>query len=178
MDSDEPENFYANIYNYLLKRNNNQNGKNYPKCIYKSNDNDSSEEYDDISDEIHENKTNKNKLTKKEIINAGKYSLYKIPYQCNEYDLIKDIHEKINHRNFDDTRKEFKKLRYYYYGYTIDIKYILNKCSICAQKNKNFARKQLTKPIIFDASKDRYILDLSDMPYFIDINNQKNIYLT
>ena len=40
-------------------------------------------------------------------------------------------------------------------------------------KNKNFARKQPTKPIIFDAPKDRYILDLSDIPYFIDINNQK-----
>ena len=39
LDSDEPENFYANIYNYLLKRNNNQNGENYPKYIYECKDN-------------------------------------------------------------------------------------------------------------------------------------------
>lgn len=44
--------------------------------------------------------------------------------------------------------------------------------------NKNYAKKQSSKPIIFEAPKDRYIIDLSDIPYFIDINNQKNIYLT
>lgn len=112
-----------------MKRNNDQNGNNHPKYIYECNDNiktkkrafrrnasnfeidndgmlcykipdsyndnDSSEEYDNISEEKHENKTINNKLTKKDIIKAGKYSL----------------HEKINHGNFDDTRKEFKKLR-------------------------------------------------------------------
>lgn len=134
LDLNEPENFYVNIYNYLLKRNKNQNENNYPKYIYEcndyietkkrvfrrkasnfeidnegmlcfkipdsDNDNDSSEKYDNISEEKHENKTINNKLTKKDIIKAGKYSLYKIPYQCNEYELIKDINEKINHRNF------------------------------------------------------------------------------
>ena len=139
LDSDEPENFYANIYNYLLKRNNNQNGENYPNYIYECEDNietkkrvfrrkasnfeideddilcykvpdsyngnDSSEESDDFS---NENKKNKSKLTKKDLIKAGRYSLFKIPYKCNEYDLIKEIHEKINHRNFDDTRKNLK----------------------------------------------------------------------
>ena len=34
LNSDEPEIFYLNIYNYLLKRNNNKNGNNYPKYIY------------------------------------------------------------------------------------------------------------------------------------------------
>ena len=92
--SGEAENFYANIYNYLLKRNSNKNGMNYPKYIYEcndnietkkrtfrrkasnfqidnegmlyykilgsNNDNDSSEEYDDISDKNHEIKKIKN----------------------------------------------------------------------------------------------------------------------
>ena len=56
------------------------------------------------------NSKNKNKhLSKKELIKIGKFSLYQIPFQVNEYDLIKTIHEKNNHRNWEDTRKEFKK---------------------------------------------------------------------
>ena len=39
LDGDEPENFYANIYNYLFKRKLNQNNSNYPNYIYKSNNN-------------------------------------------------------------------------------------------------------------------------------------------
>ena len=34
LDEDQPENYYANIYNYLLKRKSNQNYSNYPTYIY------------------------------------------------------------------------------------------------------------------------------------------------
>ena len=33
-DSDDPEGFYANVYNYLLNRSKNAFGLNYPKYIY------------------------------------------------------------------------------------------------------------------------------------------------
>ena len=35
-DSDDPEGFYSNIYNYLYKRKINPKGLNYPKYIYES----------------------------------------------------------------------------------------------------------------------------------------------
>ena len=159
LDADDPENFYANIYNYLIKRNLNQNAKNYPTysynykeniekkrafrrkasnfaidkdgylCYKKPDNNRGDDSFKDSEDNLEKDKSNKdiqnnnnnNILTKKELIKSGKYSLFKIPFKCNEYNLIKEIHEKINHRNIDDTRKEFKRLKYYYYRYTLDI---------------------------------------------------------
>ena len=89
-------------------------------------------------DDIKLKKKKKAILTKKELIKLGKYSLYKIPFQQNEYDLIKKIHVENNHRNWEDTLKEFKKRRYYYRGYINDIKYIISKYPICYQKKCKF----------------------------------------
>ena len=68
-----------------------------------------------------------------------------------------------------DTRKEFKKLRYYYRGYINDIKYIIANCPSCNQKNFKFYKREKCKTIIFNFPKDRYIMDLTDLPYYIDM---------
>ena len=102
----------------------------------------------------------------------GKYSLYKIPFRENEYDLIKQIHQNINHRNWEDTRKEFKKQRYYYRGYINDIKYIISNSPTCYQKNANFYKRESSKTIIFDYPRDRYVLDITDLPFYIDIQDE------
>ena len=106
---------------------------------------------------------------KKEYIKKGLYTLYNIPFKVNEYDLIRDIHIKNNHRNWEDTRKEFKKLRYYYRGYINDIRYIISNCPTCNQKNFKFYGREKCKTIIFDFPKYRYIIDLTDLPYYIDM---------
>ena len=209
-DSDDPEGFYANVYNYLLNRSKNAFGLNYPKYIYdekeelvrenkkrlfrrkaenfeinnfgnlcykipdygEDDENSYNSEENDFENENKKNinikhKTNKRK--KQEYINKGLYTLYTIPFQVNEYNLIREIHIKNNHRNWEDTRKEFKKLRYYYRGYINDIKYIIANCPSCNQKNFKFYKRENCKSIIFDFPKDRYIIDLTDLPYYIDI---------
>lgn len=102
------------------------------------------------------------------------YSLFTIPYKINEYELIKKIHSELNHRNAEDVRKEFIRRKIYYYGFTIDIKYVISKCSICLQKNSNYYKRPPSKSIIFDAPKDRYVLDITELPNnFDNINNNK-----
>ena len=41
------------------------------------------------------------------------FRLYRITYLENEYDLIRKIHDKINHRYAEETRKEIKKEKLY-----------------------------------------------------------------
>ena len=214
-DSDDPEGFYANVYNYLYNRLKNKNNSNYPKYIYqildlntietkkrafrkkaenfeidkfgylcykipdKEENESSSSEMDSDAGlgaekkyDINLKKEKSTKFSKKELIKRGKYSLYKIPFQQNEYDLIKKIHEENNHRNWEDTRKEFKKQRYYYRGYINGIKYIISKCPTCYQKNSNFYKREPSKTIVFDYPRDRYVLDLTDLPVNIDIKDQ------
>lgn len=48
---------------------------------------------------------------------------------------------------------------------------------ICAIKNKNYAKREASKPIIFNNPRDRYTLDLSELPYFIDSNDNKKYAL-
>lgn len=74
------------------------------------------EEVDSSSSDIDSEsglENNKNgKKPKKKLTKLGKYSLYMIPYQLNEYKFIKKIHEYSNHRNWDDTLKDYKKEKY------------------------------------------------------------------
>ena len=211
-NSDDPEGFYANMYNYIYQRKQTLNEANYPKYIYEFTDeitietkkrafrkaaenyeidnlgylcykipdkeeDESTESENDSQDENNKIKETKVKLqskkkSKKELIKCGQFSLYRILYQVNEYELIKNIHEQNNHRNWEDTRKEFKKLKYYYRGYINDIKYIISKCSACYQKNSKFFKREKCKTIIFDNPKDRYVLDITELPVNIDINDE------
>ena len=88
-------------------------------------------------DDIIDNKENNNNEIN--IDNSLKnFELLRIPYKIDEFELIKTIHEKIN---WDDTCKEFLKEGYYYVGYAYDIRYVISKCIRCAEKNKNFFKK-------------------------------------
>ena len=78
--------------------------------------------------------------------------------------IIEDIHKKLNHRNWEDTRKEFLRQNWFYFGYVNDIKYIISKCSICLQKNRKFYKREPSKIILFERPKDRYLIDLTELP--------------
>ena len=64
----------------------------------------------------------------------GKYSLFRIPYKNDEFKLIRKIKIELNHRNWKDTKKVFKRLHYYYSGYINDIKHIISLSHLYAQK--------------------------------------------
>ena len=118
--------------------------------------------YNEIVDNLdfEDNKiTNLNKQN-----NLRDYSLYVIPYKINEFEFIKNIHERINLHNWNDTRKEFLKNRYYYIGYTYDIKYVCTRCPQCAQKNRNFFKREPSKYILFNKPRDSYIMDITEIP--------------
>ena len=73
--------------------------------------------------------------------------------------LIRNIHDEINHRCVEDTRKEMKKRKIIYrgYGYVNDINNILSRCITCLQKNKNYIKRNIAKTIIFNYPKDHYV---------------------
>ena len=210
-DSDDPEGFYSNIYNYLYKRKIDPKGLNYPKYIYESdnienkkrlfrrkannyeidsngflcykipdyglgedNSNSSNDEDKEEENNIEQPIRKKHiiKKNKQYYFEKGLYSLYVIPFKINEFTLIRNIHENNNHRNWEDTRKEFKKQKYYYRGYINDIKYIVSNCETCNQKNFKFYKREKCKTIIFDDPKDRYVIDLTDLPHYIDFENK------
>ena len=95
---------------------------------------DKEKEIDKLSEKI--NKISLNKKRKK-FLKEEKYTLYEIPYKINEYNLIKDIHIELNHRSSEYVRKEIKKRHIYYKGIVNDIKYVISRCMICAQKNNS-----------------------------------------
>ena len=84
-----------------------------------------------------------NKLLENNKYENNNYILFTIPYKINEFELIKKIHSELNHRNAEDVREEFIRRKIYYYGFTIDIKYIISKCSSCMQKNSNYYKDLL-----------------------------------
>lgn len=148
-------------------------------CFKLPNEDSDSEDIYNEEEEKHEKQTSiQNNINRKdykkirrEKFKKGEFSLYRIPYRQDEYQLIRKIHEENNHRNWEDTRKEFKKQKYYYRGSINDIKYILSNCPVCAQINIKFYKRESCKTIIFDNPKDRYVLDLTDLPYYIDTDD-------
>ena len=143
--------FRRSATNYLIDNFGNLCIKKYDNEIEinneEENDNNNKEEKDNITDEENENNFEnenvivneeeskienlKDNLKEKNYRNKNNYTLYVIPYKINEYELIKNIHRELNHRNSEDIRKELIRRKIYYYGYTNDIKYIISKCPIC-----------------------------------------------
>ena len=70
-----------------------------------------------------------------------------------------------------------KKLRYYYRGYINGIRYIISNCPVRCEKNIIFYKRENSKTIIFDFHKDRYVLDFTDLPFYIDIQDEYNYLL-
>ena len=77
----------------------------------------------------------------------------------------------------EDTRKEIKKRKIIYKGYVNDIKYVLFRCITCLQKNKNHIKRNIAKTIILNYPKDSYALDLTDLLFYIDINDDHKYIL-
>lgn len=117
---------------------------------------------------------NKNKRKKYE-----SYYLYKIPFikDINEY--ILNIHKEMNHQSFEYLRKEFIKREIYYHGITSDIKNSLSECEICKLKSIKLTKlKDVSKIIIFDKPKMRYVGDLTNIPLELKQNTKFNYIFT
>ena len=98
------------------------------------------------------------------------YILYRSPYKVNIYDLIRNIHDEINHRWAEDTRKEMKKRKIIYRGLSMILNmYYLD--VLLVYKRIKMIKRNIEKTIIFNYPKDRYVLDLTDLPFYIDIND-------
>lgn len=75
-------------------------------------------------------------------------------------------------------RKKLESIHIFYYNYIEDIKYITEKYVICKIKSKNvkLAKKEF-KQFLFQYPKERYILDLTDIPNKIDNTSYKKYLL-
>lgn len=83
----------------------------------------------------------------------------------------------MGHPNAERLRKKLESMHIFYYNYIDDIKYITEKCILCKIKSKNVKiLNDNPRPIIFMYPRDRYILDVTDIPNNID-NTDYNKYL-
>lgn len=113
----------------------------------------------------------------KELI-TKEYDLYIIPYRINEYNLLNELHIDNGHPSCERLRKKLESIHIFYYNYIEDIKYITEKCVICKIKSKNIKlEKKEFKPILFQYPKERYVLDITDIPNNIDNTSYKKYLL-
>ena len=101
----------------------------------------------------------------------------KVPFNKNNIEYLNQIHSENAHRGFDFMRNFFISKNIYYKGIIKDIKLIIRKCSICKLKKNELItiKKEKFNLIIFQRPKERYIGDLSVIPYEF-LKNKENKY--
>ena len=85
---------------------------------------------------------------------------------------MKKFHSATNHRSNDALIEKFKAKKIYLKGIINDIKYYIQNCVTCQCKNRAIIKKPFIKHILFDKPRQRYILDLSELPALIKENTE------
>ena len=102
----------------------------------------------------------------------------KIPFEKDIIEYLKKLHSESGHTGRDAFKNYLIKNKIFYKGITKDIIKILKKCPICNIKHNNIklSKKEKFKLIIFKKPKERYIADLTTIPYEFNNNNKSIKY--
>lgn len=92
------------------------------------------------------------------------YTLLKIPYKIDYIKLLSDIHINKSHISLNKLINEFYLAGYTYKGIISDSKKIIQNCVTCAQKKREYYKREPTKQIIFTKPFERFIGDLTELP--------------
>ena len=92
------------------------------------------------------------------------YTLLKIPYKIDYIKLLSDIHINKSHICLNKLNNEFYLAGYTYKGIISDSKKIIQNCVTCAQKKREYYKREPTKQIIFTKPFERFIGDLTELP--------------
>ena len=187
--------YYVNVFKYLYsKKINNQNIKRYPTNIT------------DIKDKISKNKKKKyfrlhaktfylndeNKLYKKVRFNKNlkydfkidkirenkkEYVLLKIPETLDIIEYLNNLHKEDNHRGIKSLRNYLLERGYYIEGSTFLINYILKNCITCIGKaSRTKLKREPTKQIITYYPKQRYVMDITEVPDELISDTRKYLF--
>ena len=104
-------------------------------------------------------------------------NIYRVPtlFECIE--LIKKFHSDTNHRSSDALKEKFKEEKISWKGISNDINYFIQHCATCQFKNRAIIKKPFVKQILFDKPRQRYILDLSELPSLIKENTEFKYFM-
>ena len=171
---------YNDIRKYLLSKKLKTYRADYPNYILDAKDSDNQKRYFrnraklfDINDnnELMIKIFNKKKI-KNIKNNKDNYTLYYVPLTKSIENWINDLHIETNHRSYYYLRNYIKNKHFYYKGITNDINNIINNCSLCKMKGNIKLKNEPTKQILCNYPRQRYVGDLTDLPYQFRKNNK------
>ena len=119
---------------------------------------------------------NKNKLSnrhKKKLI--GDYILLKIPYKKNYMAKLNEIHNSY-HCSYKKLVSEYQRTGFSFKGIFNICKNICKYCKVCAQKKRDYYKREPSKQMIFKKPMSRMIADITELPYEL-YNKTKTKYL-
>jgi len=96
-----------------------------------------------------------------------------IPQTLDILDFLYKCHSADNHRGIKSLRNYIEKRGYYIDGSTFLNEYIIKNCDICiAKSTRNKLKRETCKQIITYYPRQRYVMDLSELPF--EISKDKN----
>ena len=118
----------------------------------------------------------KNKSEYKKIINenGNNYVLLKIPETLDIIKYLFDLHKEDGHRGIVSLREYIYNNNIHIEGSSYLTEYIIKCCNSCAEKNKTKYIREPSKQIITYYPKQRYIMDLTEIPIELKSNCEYN----
>jgi len=110
------------------------------------------------------------------VINNNKYILKRIPEKLDIIEYLNDLHIKENHRGILSLRNYLVDHDIYIEGSSFLTNYTIKNCVTCTQKFSSNLKKRPCQQIISFYPKQRYLMDLTELPMTLKSNN-KYVYL-
>ena len=87
---------------------------------------------------------------------------------------LQNLHKEEGHRGISSLREYLYNNNIYFEGSSFLTEYIVKTCKSCAEKNKTKYVREPSKQIITYYPKQRYIIDLTEIPIELKSNNNFN----
>ena len=124
-----------------------------------------------------QNKENSNSISSNIYIEV-KNDIYKLLFIPETLDIILylyKLHKEDNHKGISSFRKYLIKINIYLEGYTFLKEYVVKNCTTCTGKKISRLKRELSKQIITYYPKQRYIMDLSELP--IELKKRFKVFI-
>ena len=104
------------------------------------------------------------------------FALYKIPKKLDIIAFLERFHKADNHRGINSLRNYVTEMGYYIDGITYLANYIIKSCAVClGRSSRTKLKRETVKQIITKFPKQRYVMDLTELPFELCI--KEKLYL-
>ena len=114
----------------------------------------------DKKDKEYNNKFNLKKI----ILDTQEYGLLIVPEVLDILDYINNLHIEDAHKGIISLRNYISEQNIYLEGITFIVKFIINNCESYNEKGKKTMKRESPKRILTYYHKQRYLMDLTDLP--------------